>query len=211
MEIVWLGHSCFRIRGREATIVTDPFDKSLGYPVKKVTANIVTVSHEHPHHSFAEGVAGDPKVVSRPGEYEIHNVFINGIATSHDAAGGEERGRNTVFLLQIEDVSICHLGDLGHVPTAEQVEQMSDADILMVPVGGGPTIGAQAAVEIISLIQPRVVMPMHYKTDVVTMDLEPPDRFLKEMGVKEPLVQPKLTVSKSSLPIDTSVVMLDYH
>ena len=116
-----------------------------------------------------------------------------------------------MFLIQIEDVSICHLGDLGHVPTAEQIEQVSDADILMVPVGGGPTIGAQAAVEIISLIQPKIVMPMHYKTDVVTMDLEPADRFLKEMGVKEPLVQPKLTVSKSSLPIDTSVVMLDYH
>ena len=211
MEIVWLGHSCFRIRGKEAAIVTDPFDKTLGYPVKKVTANIVTVSHQHPHHSFSEGVAGDPRVVSRPGEYEIQSVFINGIATSHDAAEGEQRGRNTVFLIQIEDVSICHLGDLGHVPTAEQIEQMSDADILMVPVGGGPTIGAQAAVEIISLIQPKIVMPMHYKTDVVTMDLEPPDRFLKEMGVKEPLVQPKLTVSKSSLPIDTSVVMLDYH
>ena len=211
MEIVWLGHSCFRIRGKEATIVTDPFDKSLGYPLKKVTANIVTVSHQHPDHCFSQGVAGEPRVVSRPGEYEIRNVFINGIATYHDADRGEQRGRNTVFHIQIEDVSICHLGDLGHVPTSEQIEQMSDADILMVPVGGGPTIGAQAAVETISLIQPKIVMPMHYKTDVAAMDLEPPDRFLKEMGVKEPLVQPKLTVSKSTLPIDTSVVLLDYH
>lgn len=211
MEIVWLGHSCFRIRGREATIVTDPFDRTLGYPVKKLTANIVTVSHPHPQHSFLEDVAGSPKVISRPGEYEIANVFINGIATFHDADGGEHRGKNTVYLVQIEEVSICHLGDLGHVPTAEQIEQMSDTDILMVPVGGGATIGAAAAVEIISLLQPKLVIPMHFKTEVVKMDLEPLEHFLKEMGLKEVVTQPKLNVSKSGLPADTSVVVLDYH
>ncbi|MEE9400962.1 MAG: MBL fold metallo-hydrolase [Dehalococcoidia bacterium] len=211
MEIVWLGHSCFRIRGKEATIVTDPFDRTLGYPVKKLTANIVTVSHPHPQHSFLEDVAGSPKVISRPGEYEIANVFINGIATFHDADGGEHRGKNTVYLVQIEEVSICHLGDLGHVPTAEQIEQMSDTDILMVPVGGGATIGAAAAVEIISLLQPKLVIPMHFKTEVVKMDLEPLEHFLKEMGLKEVVTQPKLNVSKSGLPADTSVVVLDYH
>ena len=211
MEIVWLGHSCFRIRGKEATIVTDPFDRTLGYPVKKLTANIVTVSHPHPQHSFLEDVAGSPKVISRPGEYEIANVFINGIATFHDADGGEHRGKNTVYLVQIEEVSICHLGDLGHVPTAEQIEQMSDTDILMVPVGGGATIGAAAAVEIISLLQPKLVIPMHFKTEVVKMDLEPLEHFLKEMGLKEVVTQPKLNVSKSGLPLDTSVVVLDYH
>lgn len=211
MEIVWLGHSCFRIRGKEATLVTDPFDRTLGYPVKKLTANIVTVSHPHPQHSFLEDVAGSPKVISRPGEYEIANVFINGIATFHDADGGEHRGKNTVYLVQIEEVSICHLGDLGHVPTAEQIEQMSDTDILMVPVGGGATIGAAAAVEIISLLQPKLVIPMHFKTEVVKMDLEPLEHFLKEMGLKEVVTQPKLNVSKSGLPADTSVVVLDYH
>ncbi len=211
MEIIWLGHSCFKIRGKEATIVTDPFDRTLGYPVKKLTANIVTVSHPHPQHSFLEDVAGSPKVISRPGEYEIANVFINGIATFHDADGGEHRGKNTVYLVQIEEVSICHLGDLGHVPTAEQIEQMSDTDILMVPVGGGATIGAAAAVEIISLLQPKLVIPMHFKTEVVKMDLEPLEHFLKEMGLKEVVTQPKLNVSKSGLPADTSVVVLDYH
>jgi len=211
MEIVWLGHSCFRIRGKEATIVTDPFDRTLGYPVRKPTASIVTVSHHHPQHSFLEGVAGSPKVISRPGEYEIANVFINGIATFHDADRGEHRGKNTVYLVQIEEVSICHLGDLGHVPTAEQSEQMSDTDILMVPVGGGATIGAAAAVEIISLLQPKLVIPMHFKTEVVKMDLEPLEHFLKEMGLKEVVSQPKLNVSKSSLPPETSVVVLDYH
>ena len=211
MEIVWLGHSCFRIRGKEATIVTDPFDKTLGYPVKKPTASIVTVSHQHPQHSYLGGVTGNPRVISRPGEYEIANVFINGIATFHDAEMGEQRGKNTVYLIQIEEVSICHLGDLGHVPTAEQIEQMSDADILMVPVGGGATIGATAAVETISLLQPKLVIPMHFKTEVVKMELAPLDPFLKEMGVKEFVSQPKLSVTKSSLPIETSVVVLDYH
>ncbi len=211
MEIVWLGHSCFRIRGKEATIVTDPFDKTLGYPVKKPTASIVTVSHQHPQHSFVEGVAGSPRVVSRPGEYEIANVFINGIATFHDADRGEQRGKNTAYLMQIEDVSICHLGDLGHVPTAEQIEQMSDADILMIPVGGGATIDAAAAAETISLLQPKLVMPMHFKTEVVKMDLAPLEPFLKEMGVKEVVSQPKLTVSKSSLPAETNVIVLDCH
>ena len=210
MEITWLGHSCFRIRGKEATIVTDPFDKTLGYPVKKPTASIVTVSHQHPQHSFVDGVSGNPRVVRRPGEYEIANIFINGIATFHDADRGENRGKNTVYVIQIEEVSICHLGDLGHVPTAEQIEQMSGIDVLMVPVGGGPTIGATAAVETISLLQPKIVIPMHFKTEVVSMDLAPVEPFLKEMGVKEVISQPKLPVSRSSLPSDTSVVVLDY-
>lgn len=211
MEIVWLGHSCFRIKGKEATIITDPFDKTLGYPMKKLTASIVTVSHDHPQHSFSKGIEGSPRVISRPGEYEIANVFINGITTFHDADKGEKRGENTVYLLQVEDVGICHLGDLGHVPTAEQIEQLSGTDILMVPVGGESTIGAAAAAETISLLQPRLVLPMHYKTEVVKMDLEPLERFLKEMGLKEVISQPKLTVSKANLPLETSVVVLDYH
>ncbi len=211
MEISWLGHSCFRIRGKEATIVTDPFDKTLGYPVKKPTATIITVSHQHPQHSFLKGVAGEPRIVRRPGEYEIANVFINGIATFHDNDKGELRGKNTAFFIEIEDVHICHLGDLGHIPTAEQVEQMSDTDVLMVPIGGGATIGAAAAVEVISLLQPRLVLPMHYKTDVVKMELAPLDPFLKEMGLKEVTPQPKLSVSKSSLPAETTVVVLDYQ
>ncbi len=210
MEIVWLGHSCFRIRGREATIVTDPFDKTLGYPMKKPTATIVTVSHQHPQHSFVQGVTGTPRIISRPGEYEVANVFINGVATYHDSEQGAELGRNTAYVMQIEDVVICHLGDLGHVPTAEQIEQMSDVDILMVPVGGGPTIGPAAAVETISLLQPKLVIPMHYKTEVVKVDLAPLETFLKEMGVREVVSRPKLAVGKSSLPGETGVVVLDH-
>ncbi len=211
MEIVWLGHSCFRIRGKEATIVTDPFDKTLGYPMRKPTANIITVSHSHPQHSFVGGVAGNPRVVSRPGEYDIANAFINGIATFHDKDKGAQRGKNTVFFMEIDEVKVCHLGDLGHVPTTEQVEQMSGTDILMVPVGGGSTLDAAAAAETIGLLEPRLVIPMHYKTEVVKIELDPLDRFLKQMGVKEVETQPKLNVTKSNLPPETRVLVLDYR
>lgn len=211
MEIVWLGHSCFRIRGKEATIVTDPFDKTLGYPVRKPTASIVTVSHSHPQHSFVDGVAGNPRVVSRPGEYDIANVFINGIATYHDNEKGAVRGKNTVFFMEIDEVKVCHLGDLGHVPTTEQIEQMSGVDILMVPVGGVSTINAAAAAETIGLLEPKLVIPMHYKTEVVKMELEPLEHFIKVMGLKEVVSQPKLNVTKSSLPPETKVLVLDYR
>jgi len=211
MEIVWLGHSCFRIRGKEATIVTDPFDKTLGYPVRKPTASIVTVSHNHPQHSFVDGVAGSPRVVSRPGEYDIANVFINGITTFHDNEKGAVRGKNTVFFLEIDEVKVCHLGDLGHVPTTEQIEQMSGVDILMVPVGGLSTINAAAAAETIGLLEPKLVIPMHYKTEVVKMELEPLEHFIKVMGLKEVVSQPKLNITKSNLPLEIKVLVLDYH
>jgi len=211
MEIVWLGHSCFRIRGKEATIVTDPFDKTLGYPVRKPTASIVTVSHNHPQHSFVDGVGGDPRVVSRPGEYDIDNVFINGIATFHDSEKGATRGKNTVFFMEIDEVKVCHLGDLGHVPTSDQIEQMSGVDILMVPVGGFTTINAAAAAETIGLLEPKLVIPMHYKTDVVKMELEPLEHFIKVMGLKEVVSQPKLNVTKSTLPPEIKVLVLDYR
>lgn len=211
MEIIWLGHSCFRLRGREATIVTDPFDKTLGYPMRKPTANIVTVSHNHPQHSFVAGVAGSPKVVSRPGEYDIANAFILGIPTFHDKEKGAQRGKNTVFFMEVDDVKVCHLGDLGHVPTTEQVEQISGTDILMVPVGGVSTLDAAAAAETIGLLEPKLVIPMHYKTEVVKVELDPLDRFLKQMGLKEVALQPKLSVTKSTLPPETKVLLLDYR
>jgi L-ascorbate metabolism protein UlaG (beta-lactamase superfamily) len=211
MEIIWLGHSCFRIRGRETTIVTDPFDKTLGYPMRKPTANIVTVSHNHPQHSFVAGVAGSPRVVSRPGEYDIANAFILGIPTFHDNEKGAKRGKNTVFFMEVDDVKVCHLGDLGHVPNTEQVEQMSGTDILMVPVGGVSTLDAAAAAETIGLLEPKLVIPMHYKTEVVKMELDPLERFLKQMGLKEVALQPKLSVTKSTLPPETKVLVLDYR
>lgn len=210
MEIVWLGHSCFRLRGRDVTIVTDPYDRTSGYTLGKVSADVVTVSHQAPDHSNVRAVGGSPQVVDGPGEYEIRGVFITGVATHREGVGVGPKQRNTAYLMEIDDLTVCHLGDLGHVLTPEQVEQMSSADVLLVPVGGSNTINAVQAAEVVSQIEPKIVVPMHFKTEVTTLDLEPATRFLREMGVTDPKSQPKLTVGKGSLPEETTVVLLDY-
>lgn len=209
MEIAWLGHSCFRLKGKGATLVTDPYDPTLGYKLGKVSANIVTVSHQHPGHSFVQGIDGNPRVVHRPGEYEIAEVLIEGIATFHDAQHGEKLGKNTVYILEIDDLTVCHLGDLGHALSTEQVASIGDPQVLMVPVGGMSTIDAQAAAEIVRRLEPRVVIPMHYKTDFLKAELDPVAKFLKQMGIAQAASQPKLSITRSSLPADTHVVLLD--
>jgi L-ascorbate metabolism protein UlaG (beta-lactamase superfamily) len=211
MDITWLGHSCFRIKGSRATIVTDPYSKDLGYSLGKPTARIVTISHDHPGHSYAEGVGGQPRVVKRPGEYEISDVLIIGIATFHDREGGKKRGKNTVYLMEIDEVAVCHLGDLGHVLTSEQIEDIGNVDVLLLPVGGVSTINAPLAAEVVRQLEPKVVIPMHYKTPALKWELEPVDRFLKEIGAKQVGSQPKLSVSKSNLPLSTQVFLLDYQ
>ncbi|MFQ6019236.1 MAG: MBL fold metallo-hydrolase [Dehalococcoidia bacterium] len=210
MEIVWLGHSCFRIRGREAAIVTDPCPPTSGYNIGKPSAAIVTISHDHDNHSYLKGVAGSPRVIDGPGEYEINGVFLSGIPTYHDARKGAEHGNNTSFVLEMETLRVCHLGDLGHVPTADQVEELSGVHILLVPVGGHTTIDAAAAAEVVSLLEPRLVIPMHYDTPAAAVPLASLDRFLREMGVKSYEPQAKLPLSRSALPQETQVVVLDY-
>lgn len=211
MEITWLGHSCFRIRGKNATIVTDPYEDKIGIKMIRTTADIVTVSHDHYDHNNIAAVGGNPKVVDGPGEYEIGGVFITGIQTWHDDQGGAKRGRNTAYLIDIDEMIVCHLGDIGHVLSSEQVEAMSNVDVLMIPVGGTFTINASQAAEVISLIEPRLVVPMHYKTESITLAIDPFERFARAMGLKEVAAQPKLSVTKSSLPEETQVVVLDYR
>jgi L-ascorbate metabolism protein UlaG (beta-lactamase superfamily) len=212
MEITWLGHSCFRIRGREATIITDPCPPAVGYNIGKPAADIVSVSHHHPGHDYLKAVTGGPRVVDAPGEYEIHGAFLTGISTFHDGKKGEERGLNTVFIIEMEDIRICHLGDLGHIPTSEQVEEMAGVEVLFVPVGGGSTIDGARAAEVVAMLEARLVIPMHYRTEAYQgTDLDPPDRFLKEMSATRTDPLPKLSVTRSSLPTDTQVVLLDYR
>lgn len=210
MDINWLGHSCFRIRGKQATIVTDPFPPDLGYTLGKPTADIVTVSHQHHGHSYDKGIGGDPRVIAGPGEYDIKGVLIIGIATFHDADRGQKKGKNTVYLVEIDGITVCHLGDLGHVLTAEQVEEVGDVDVLLLPVGGRSTINAPTAAEVIRQVEPKVVIPMHYKTPVLKRELEPVESFLKEMGIERPTSQPKLSFNPSNLPMSTQVFLLDY-
>ena len=210
MEISWLGHSCFRIKGKQTTVITDPYSPTLGYSLGKPTAHIVTVSHQHPGHSYTEGIGGEPRPVTGPGEYEISGVLIIGINTFHDAEGGIKRGKNTVYLIEVDEIAICHLGDLGHVLTAEQVEEIDNVDVLLLPVGGVSTINAPMAAEVVRQLEPKVVIPMHYKTRALKWELEPVDRFLKEIGVKQVNSQPKLSFTKPSLPDSMQVFLLDY-
>jgi len=211
MDISWLGHSCFRIKGSHAIVITDPYSPDLGYSLGKPTARIVTVSHEHPGHSYIQAIGGQPKVVSRPGEYEISGVLIIGIATFHDKEEGKKRGKNTAYLMEIDEVAICHLGDLGHVLTSEQVEEIGNVDVLLLPVGGVSTINAPVAAEVVRQLEPKAVIPMHYKTPALSQELEPVERFLKEIGAKQVSSQPKLSLTKSNLPATTQVFLLDYR
>jgi L-ascorbate metabolism protein UlaG (beta-lactamase superfamily) len=182
----------------------------MGYSLGKPKARIVTVSHQHPGHSYVEGIGGDPRPTAGPGEYEISGILIIGIATFHDAEDGSQRGKNTVYLMEMDEVSLCHLGDLGHMLTAEQIEELGNVDILLIPVGGVSTIDAPVAAELARQLEPKVVIPMHYKTEALSWELDPVGRFLREMGGEQVTSQPKLSFNRSNLPTSTQVYLLDY-
>ncbi len=215
MEITWYGHACFRLREKQVTIMTDPYDKSIGYTLPRVRADIVTVSHDMPGHNFVQGVKGEPRVLNGPGEYEIAGVFVTGISTLHHRPKTDKGGQpvlpehNTIFVYEFDKLTVCHLGDLGEVPSQAQVESMSKVDILLIPVGGGATLDAARAAEVISLLEPSIVIPMHYQTPYTHLALDPVDKFLKEMGLPVPPVQDLLKISASELPEETQVVVLD--
>jgi L-ascorbate metabolism protein UlaG (beta-lactamase superfamily) len=208
VEITWLGHACFRIKGSQAIVITDPFPPDLGYSLGNQSANVVTVSHDHPSHSYVQGIKGEPRVVRRPGEYEIAGVLILGLSTYHDSVKGQTRGKNTIYLMEIDGVAVCHLGDIGHILGDDAIEEMGNVDILLLPVGGASTIGPSMAAEIIRKVEPKVVIPMHYKTPSIKRDLEPVENFLKEMGAAAVEPRSKLNISKSNLPISTQVYVL---
>jgi len=210
LEIIWLGHSCFAIKGKEVVVITDPCHPNLGYSLSKLRADIVTLSHFHPGHCYIEAIASEFKEIRGPGEYELKGTFITGIATFHDADQGKRLGKNTVYLLEIDGMTLCHLGDLGHLPSSELMEAIGDTEILFLPVGGVSTIGGSTAAEIVRRLNPKVVIPMHYKTPDLIGDLEPVDKFLKELGIKETVSQPKLSITRSTLPTSTQVVLLNY-
>ncbi len=211
MEILWLGHSCFRLRGKETTVITDPFDRSLGYPVPRLAADIVTTSHEDPHHSYLPAVGGNPFVVDGPGEYEVRGTMITGVRTYRDKVKGRARGKNTSYLIETDDLVICHLGDLGHVLSPDQVAVMKDPDVLFIPVGGHCTINATEAAEVVSQLEPKIAIPMHYRTPAVRLELDTIEKFCREMGIEGAASQPKLNVTKSTLPEETTIVLLDYR
>ena len=215
MEISWLGHACFQLRGKNVTLVTDPFPPQQGEAsrLSKLNASIVTVSHNHPGHNYAEGIRGTtadskPRVVQGPGEYEISDVLITGVASYHDNKHGQERGRNTIYVIHMDDLVICHLGDLGHTLQDEQLEEVADADVLLLPIGGEHSLNISQAAEVIGQVEPRVVIPMHYQPATADTPSETLDKFCKEMGVESKQLQPKFTVTRNSLPSEMQIVLL---
>jgi L-ascorbate metabolism protein UlaG (beta-lactamase superfamily) len=212
VEITWLGHSCFRLRDRAATVVTDPYGKDLGLNLVRVRADIVTVSHDADDHNYVKGVKGDFQVLTGPGEYEVSSVFVTGLELrgdrkKKDAASGP---RNTVFLFEFDDLTICHLGDLNIVPTQAQVEEaLGEVDVLLIPVGGGESLSASQASEVVSLLEPHIVIPMHYQVPEISLELDPVGKFLKEMGLDKVTPQEVLKVSRSGLPDETQIVLLE--
>jgi len=210
MEITWLGHSCFLIRGKEKTIITDPYHPDLGYRLGEPEADIVTLSHFHPGHNYIEGVANEPKLIKSPGEYEIGGTFITGVATFHDNRKGDLRGKNTIYIIEMDGITLCHLGDLGHPLAPHLIEEIGAIDILFLPVGEVSTMPIDTAVEIVRQLEPPIVIPMHYKTETFTGDLSPVDKFLDKMRIRELEARPKLSITSSSLPGSTQTIVLNY-
>lgn len=205
MEITWYGLSCFRLTERKhATIVMDPYNGKLGLPPLKLKSDVVTVSHDAQGHNCVTAVTGKRHSLTGPGEYEIGNVFITGIITD----AGDNSRRNVVFVFDFDGLTIAHLGDMQTVPKQTQIEALEQVNILLVPVGSGNSLNAAQASELVSMLEPNIVIPMHYKLPNLKLDLEGVDRFLKEMGVTDPTEESSLRISASNLPEETETVIL---
>lgn len=215
MEITWYGHSCFRFTERNyATVVTDPFDhKVAGYDALKLKADIVTVSHDAPGHNNTDAVKGAAHVIEGAGEFEIGGVFITAVQTDGAGSGKkkEKAAKNTLYVFDYDGITVAHLGDLKQVPTQTEIEALGTVNVALVPVGGGSSLNAAKAAEVISLLEPNLVVPMHYATPDAKLSLESLNKFLKEMGLSKQDAQPSLKVSRSGLPDETHVVVLEYQ
>jgi L-ascorbate metabolism protein UlaG (beta-lactamase superfamily) len=211
MTISWYGHSCFKItnQGGHLTIITDPFDKSIGLTPPRGNADIVTVSHDHYDHNNIKTIANDPFIINGPGEYEIKGIRIIGCPSYHDEKQGQERGTNTIYLIEIDEIRICHLGDFGQSKLFDsQLETIGQVDILIIPVGGTYTIGAREAMKIAEQIEPLLIIPMHYKLPGLKIDLADVKEFLKEAGINGKTAIDKLTIKKKDLVDKTMEVVL---
>ena len=217
MEITWYGHSCFRLTERNlAAVVTDPYDnKSIGYFPLKLKADIVTISHDAPGHNNSEAVKGTSHVIRGPGEFEIGGVFITGVQTDGSGAPmgrkNKEQTRNTLYVFDYDGLTVAHLGDLKQLPPQNEIEALGAVNVALVPVGGGGGLNAAKAAEVISLLEPNIVIPMHYATPDVKVPLDSLNKFIKEMGLSKPETQPSIKVTRSSLPEETHVFVLDYQ
>ncbi len=208
MEITWYGRACFRLKGREATVITDPCPPSTGFVAGRHDVDLLTLSHDHKDHAYTRSITAG-LTLTRPGEYEYHGALVTGVRTFHDGSRGAERGGNVVFSVELDGVHVGHLGDLGHLLTEEQLSELGPVDVLLVPAGGTFTISPAEAAEVVAQVSPKIVIPMHYAVDGGSTDLMSADKFLHEMGITDPVRQPKAAVTHSSLPDESQVVLLE--
>jgi len=213
MEITWYGHSCFRLTERNyVTVVTDPFDsKSVGYDPLKLKAEIVTISHDAPGHNFSDAVKGTTHVLTGAGEFEIGGVFITAVQIDGSVKKSKDKVRNTVYVFDYDGITVAHLGDLQQIPTQSEVELLGTVNVALIPVGGGNSLNAAKAAEVVSMLEPNIVVPMHYATPDSKIKLDELNKFLKEMGLGKQEAQPALKVTRTSLPSETHVVVLQYQ
>jgi len=189
LDVTWLGHGCFRLRGRGAAVVTDPYPPTIGLKLARMDADLITVSHDHDDHSYTQVVRDGAYEVRGPGEYEVAGVSVIGLPTYHDAEKGAKKGRNTVYLIEIDDVRVCHLGDLGHSLDDTEAETLSSADVLLVPVGGHSAINATQAAEVVRQLEPRYVVPVHCASPGLKLQRDPIDRFRHQLLEDEELTE----------------------
>lgn len=209
MTITWYGHSCFRLESKESSLLVDPFSSEIGLRPPKIKDDIVLISHQHYDHNNIEGLPEDSFLIKNPGEYEAKGIFVRGIQSFHDKSQGKERGLNTVYIIKMEDMALAHLGDFGEEKLSEeQVEKIGDVDILMIPIGGTYTINYKEAVEIIQQIEPKIVIPMHYKIEGLKLDIDGPEKFLKEMGLTPEKAEKSYKIQKKNLPAEEMKLVL---
>ncbi|CUH96794.1 hypothetical protein P22_2905 [Propionispora sp. 2/2-37] len=210
MKIKWLGHSCFLLTADNGVkVLTDPFDSSVGYAVPQVTADIVSTSHDHFDHNNIEAAQGDFFLVNQSGHFSHKGIDITGVAAFHDDNHGAQRGRNIIYKFVVDGVHICHCGDLGHILTQEQVQEIGHVDILLIPVGGFYTIDCNQAVEVVKMLQPAVVIPMHFKTPAIQLPIEGVEPFLERMGGVR-LERQEVEYDKKSVGQTPGVIVLEY-
>jgi len=214
MKLKYLGHASFLITASDgARIIADPYESGyrngmISYGPIKEKADVVFITHEHGDHNYLGDIQGSPQVLRGPGVHQAKGIEFKGIATFHDNVQGAERGRNTIFCFTIDGIRVCHMGDLGHWLSQPQITEMGNVDVLMLPVGGASTINATLATEVVRKIEPRIVIPMHYKTEKTTRELDGVDLFLKEMGQSGIEPKARVSVTRSNLPASLQVYVL---
>ena len=207
MDITWLGHSCFRLHDADMTVVTDPYPSEVGLRVDDRPASVVTISNAHPNHSNAESIQGEPKIFRDPGEYEFNGVTARGVMTPlNDGQPREER--NVAFTIEIGGVNVCHLGDISVLMSARMIDDLKPVDVVLVPTGGHCTLNMEQVNQTLQDLDPKIVIPMHYMTDGITVEVDPLDNFIRRMGLDEVQPQPRLVVTAANLGTDMRVVIM---